>query len=174
MRVLMLDLHNTRRPVALPNLLLLLFSLATALGLALYTLQTFSEVEKLELQQRTFEHDSRQTVEPRPSPKDQQQLHDEIKDANEVLARIGLPWERLFQDIESSPRDNIALLSINPDAVKRRLTITGEAKSLDDMLNYIRKLQEKGSMTRVFHHVELKSAQHPIHFIVEASWERAT
>ena len=102
-----------------------------------------------------------------------QQLRAEIKQANEVLAQLAMPWETLFKDVESSQRDHVALLSIEPDSEKRVIKIIGEAKDTDAMLGYIRLLQKKESLTDVYlqsHRVEQQTAEKPIRFALIASW----
>jgi len=101
------------------------------------------------------------------------QLNDEIKRAKKVIQHLTLPWTRLFAAIESIDKQNVALLSLQPDASKRRITITGEAKHLATMLDYVRAL-EKGSMVNgvyiTSHEVQRQDPTHPVRFILEASW----
>lgn len=107
------------------------------------------------------------------SPTDAHQLRAEMGVANAVLAQLSLPWDRLFKDIGVSQQDRIALLSIVPDAPKRSIKITGEARDLTAVLAYIRLLQKTRSLSSVYlttHHVELRAVEKPVRFTITASW----
>lgn len=174
MRALRLDFQNNRRRPAWPNLALLVGGLVTALVLAIHSVTVFSEIRQVEANQAAFERKShRNALDPRLASLDAQQLRAEVKEANEVLAHLALPWETLFRDIESSPGDHVALLSIEPDPEKRAIKISGEAKDFDAMLGYLRVLQKKESLTGVYlqsHHIEQRTAEKPIRFVLVASW----
>jgi hypothetical protein len=101
------------------------------------------------------------------------QLDDEVKRAKEVIQHLTLPWTRLFAAIESTDKTNVALLTVQPDASKRRITIGGEAKHLAGMLDYVRALEGSGMLSRVYvtsHEVQRQDPQHPVRFMLEASW----
>jgi hypothetical protein len=100
----------------------------------------------------------------------------EIKHANEVLSRIDLPWEKLFQAVESSSGREVALLAMEPDAEKSEMKITGEAKNLDAVMKYTRLLAEQKVFSNVYlqsHQVQTHNAEQPVRFSLVASWEGA-
>ena len=101
------------------------------------------------------------------------QVSSEMKDANEVLLQLALPWDDLFKAVETSDDDKIALLSIEPDAQKQLVRISGEARSLDCMLNYVRLLQESGLLSEVNlknHQIYQQDPDKPIRFSLVAAW----
>lgn len=101
------------------------------------------------------------------------QVASAMKEANEVLLQLALPWDDLFTAVETSDDDKIALLSIDPDAQKRLVKISGEARSLDCMLNYVRLLQESGLLTEVNlnnHQINQQDPEKPIRFSLVAAW----
>jgi Tfp pilus assembly protein PilN len=174
MRSLLLDYQNNRRKPGWPDIVLLAGGLAAAVYVGFNYVSTFSEVNTLETQQNALERKSvRGVVDPRLAALDAQQLRTEVKQANDVLAQLALPWESLFKDIESSSQNHVALLAIEPDSEKRVIKITGEAKNFDAMLGYIQFLQKKESLTGVYlqsHHVEERMAEKPVRFVLVASW----
>lgn len=104
---------------------------------------------------------------------DARQVGSEMKEANEVLLQLALPWDDLFKAVETSDDDKIALLSIEPDAQKHLVKISGEARSLDCMLNYVRLLQESGLLSEVnlkSHQIYQQDPDKPIRFSLVAAW----
>lgn len=174
MRSLLLDYQNNRRKPGWPDLALLGAGLVAAMLLGFNYVNTFFKVNTIETQQSALERKStRGVTDPRLASLDAQQLRTEIKQANDVLAQLALPWESLFKDIESSPQNPVALLAIEPDSEKRVIKITGEARNFDAMLGYIQFLQKKESLTGVYlqsHQIELRSAEKPVRFVLLASW----
>jgi Tfp pilus assembly protein PilN len=102
-----------------------------------------------------------------------EQLRNEIKQANEVLTRLALPWEALFRDLDAAQQDRVALLSIVPDPQQRTVKVSGEAKNFTALLDYVRMLQTNRSLTGVYlqsHRIEEQMAEKPVYFSVVAGW----
>jgi len=101
------------------------------------------------------------------------QLREQTKQANLVLQQLGLPWAALLAKLESSASPKIALLSVRPDAAKGRLRLSGEARHLADVLQYIDTLAASGLVSDVVieqHEVMVSDAQKPVHFALSAHW----
>lgn len=97
----------------------------------------------------------------------------DLKQAESAMEHLNVPWDALFRAVETSLNDEIALLSIQPEAAQRTLTLTGEAKDLPTLLNYVRRL----GMDAKFRDVQLKSHKtesleklRPIRFVLTMSW----
>jgi len=91
----------------------------------------------------------------------------EVKRANEVLRRLTLPWERLFQAVESSSGKEVALLTIDPDMEKGAVKISGEAKNMVAALEYIQKLEKQEMFGTVYlqsHQIQLRDPEKPVRF----------
>jgi len=54
----------------------------------------------------------------RPAGRDVEELTLEVKHANDVLRQLTLPWDELFQAVESAAGKKIALLALEPDTEK--------------------------------------------------------
>lgn len=97
----------------------------------------------------------------------------EVKRANEVLRQLSVPWEALFQTVESAGGNGVALLALEPDTEKRLVKISGEAKSIAAMLDYIKLLENRDVLGTVYlqsHHVQLQDPEKPVRFELLAIW----
>lgn len=102
-----------------------------------------------------------------------QALAPEIKRAGEILRQLALPWGELFASAESAGTPDVALLSIESDTDRRRLKISGEAKNLESILEYLRYLESKPALTNVYlqsHELQKQDAQQPVQFVLSADW----
>jgi len=98
----------------------------------------------------------------------------EIKHANEVLNQITLPWDRLFQAVEWSSGKDVALLTIEPDAEKNEVKISGEAKNIAALLGYIKHLAEQDVFSNVYlqsHQVQQHNPEKPVRFALVVTWK---
>lgn len=155
-----------------PRTVLLALGLAAAAGVFAYERRLAGEIaiHEAELGRMKEQARPRAAVRVNLGPR---QLEEEIQRAKDVIRQLALPWERMFAAIESSDDKGIALLAIQPDAEKRRITIGGEAKNLLAMLNYVRRLETSGVLARVHvtsHEVQQQDPQKPVRFMLEAVW----
>lgn len=108
------------------------------------------------------------------SPRDVNDMALEIKHANEVLNQITLPWDKLFEAVEWSSGKDVALLTIEPDAEKHVVKISGEAKNIEAALNYVKHLSEQEIFTSVYlqsHQVQQQAPDRPVRFALIAAWK---
>ena len=106
---------------------------------------------------------------PAISPKQLRQLTDDFN----VLTT---PWNMLFDAIEQSNNQNVALLTIEPNVLKQQITLIGEAKNLESILQYIRVLEQQNNLSQVYlqkHSVIETSNEKPLSFTVIAKWDNA-
>jgi len=101
------------------------------------------------------------------------ELEAQLTSARAIMHRLSLPWDGLFNAVESGDAKTIALLSIQPNPERRTVTISGEAKNYDSVLAYIRLLEKSDPLVNVHmtnHKVELKDPQKPVSFTLLADW----
>ncbi len=106
-------------------------------------------------------------------PLDAQALQQEIRQANEILQQLALPWDALFQAVEANSEQEVALLSIQPDVGKRIVRIGGEVKNFDALLAYITRLEQSKILDHVYltsHEVRTQDAEKPVRFALVANW----
>lgn len=98
----------------------------------------------------------------------------ELRAADQAVQQLSLPWEELFASIESATYERVALLAIQPDPLKRELSITGEALDYLALLTYVARLGEPGMLTDVHlvrHEMREDASLRPLQFTVAARWK---
>ena len=113
-----------------------------------------------------------QMIKPVIAPVSSQQLAQLREDFN-VLAT---PWNELLDAIEQSDMLDIALLGIDPSVKKQQVTLTGEAKNLATILQYINKLSQQTMLSQVIlqkHVVNEAVNEKPVSFSIIAKWDNA-
>jgi Tfp pilus assembly protein PilN len=105
---------------------------------------------------------------------DAQNVEQEIRQANDILQQLTLPWSALFKAVEGANDKEIALLAIQPDAQKSQVRLQGEAKNFKALLDYIGRLEQSGTLTQVYltnHEVKAQDPDKPVQFSLVANWK---
>lgn len=175
MRALMLDFQPRRRATPLGwSLLAAGVTLALTCIVIQQHLSTEAEQQQGHLQttQRVLTGDTGTKVVLTPAEtREQAQNLAEMRKVSQQLRR---PWERLFATLEAMPRDDIALLTLTPDARKGQVRISAEAKDLDAMLEFHRRLEatdELSDVSLLSHEIVANVPEHPVLFNLSATWE---
>lgn len=95
---------------------------------------------------------------------------------NAAVLQLNLPWRGLHDAIQAATPAGIALLALEPDAKKSSVRITAEAKSSDDMIAYVARLQDVDWFSAVLlarHEINEQDPNRPIRFQVDAQWRAA-
>ena len=109
------------------------------------------------------------------APRDAEAAASEVKLAQATLQRLALNWDALFVALESARVTGVALLAIEPDPGKNVVKLTAEAKSAEDMLGYIERLQAAEGLSDVIlasHEIKPSDPHQPLRFSVTAGWVR--
>jgi Tfp pilus assembly protein PilN len=112
-------------------------------------------------------------LDPLPVETDSEQVKLETTQAKAIILEINLPWKELFSAVESYPKDDVAVLSIEPDSQKGFVRFNAEAKSLDSMLAYLAYLQKMPLFREVElmnHQIQDQDPQQPVRFMLQATW----
>jgi len=92
-----------------------------------------------------------------------------------ISDQLNLPWSRLFTSMGSaSSKDNLAFLSIEPDAIKGQIVIVAEARDFDAMLKFFQAMQASndfGDVTLQSHLLNHAVAEKPVRFRLSARWK---
>jgi Tfp pilus assembly protein PilN len=97
----------------------------------------------------------------------------EIKNANEILHHLSVPWEILFKAVESSGGSKITLLSLEPDFDKKQVKISGEANNYETVMEYLTELGQQDVFETVYlqnHDVRQEDPDKPVRFTLLANW----
>lgn len=90
-----------------------------------------------------------------------------------TISALTIPWNELLLAVEKSDLQEIALLNLEPSSKKKQLMLSGEAKDLQSVLDYIQKLEAQPILNKVYlqkHHVDEVNAFKPVRFTLLAQW----
>ena len=96
--------------------------------------------------------------------------------AAQIDTQLQLPWSDFLQAIESSNLPTVALLGVEAQGSTRVLHLVGEAKEIEDVLAYVKKLRASRALHDVFlagQEEKLVGAVKVIRFTVDATWGAA-
>jgi Tfp pilus assembly protein PilN len=96
-----------------------------------------------------------------------------VRAVRQVSRNLATPWADMLESLESAPNQSVALLSVEPSAAKRSVRITAEARSAQDMLDYLAALQRDSRLVGVVlvsHQVQARTPGTPLRFQVQAAW----
>jgi hypothetical protein len=123
---------------------------------------------------RLLERGNSRSISPVAETRDAEQIARETKQANAAILALSLPWKQLFEAIEATRTNEVAVLAIEPDAQKGLVRISAEAKKLESMLDYVSSLQKIVLFREVLilnHQIQDQDPQKPIRFVLQATWE---
>ena len=136
------------------------------------------ESEQVALQGRLHQAEQKLGTGPRPQPtlsasqrREQDERLAQMRSVSEQLQR---PWEHLFAMLEGMPLEDVALLALSPDARKGQLRIAAEARDLEAMLAFHKRLEastELRDVSLLNHEIVVRQAEHPVQFNLSATWE---
>ena len=92
---------------------------------------------------------------------------------NAAVMQLNLPWRALQDAIGAATPRSSAMLALEPDARKRSMKITAEAKTSDAMIAYVEELKKQELFSAVAlsrHEINEQDPQRPIRFQIEAEW----
>jgi hypothetical protein len=91
---------------------------------------------------------------------------------NAVIARLAMPWNDWFLQLESAAKGKVVLASLQPEADGRRVRISGEAKRFEDLVDYMMQLEASPGFANVFlsEHAEPPPGATSLSFSLSADW----
>lgn len=98
---------------------------------------------------------------------------DGFRRAAQAADRINAPWDRLFESVEAAMDGQTALLGMEPDFDRREVTLRVEAKDMDGMLSYLKRIDAASGLSGAYldtHQMQLRDPQRPVRFTVVARW----
>lgn len=102
-----------------------------------------------------------------------QEIRKEIMQANAILGEINLPWEALFDSLEHTSSEDVALLSLQPNVSSQSLRVGGEARNMAVLLDFVEALEREVTFKNAHllnYKVKNDSPHRPITFLLTASW----
>ena len=98
-------------------------------------------------------------------------LDEEARAAEAVLRQLTLPWPEIMRTVEEAATPDIAVLQLQPDALRRELRLAAETRDQDMMLEFLRRLASAkalGDVHVVSHQVQVEDRQRPLQFSILA------
>jgi hypothetical protein len=98
------------------------------------------------------------------------------KAANQIARELQMPWAEMLAALEAVPTPDVALLGVEPSALRHVVRITAEAKNSAAMLDYLQALQAGPQFADVWlssHLVQAQTPGAPVRFIVQLKWNGA-
>lgn len=93
------------------------------------------------------------------------------KERQRIVGTLRLDWQGLFTVLEKAQNPDIALLTIQPDARRGTLLLTGEARNMASVIAYQRRLhQGLDDVVLTTHEVQEQNPHQPVRFTVTARW----
>lgn len=92
---------------------------------------------------------------------------------NAAVMQLNLPWRALQDAVAASTPAAVALLALEPDAKKRTLRISAEARTSDEMIDYVARLKREELFSDVVlthHEINDQDPNRPIRFELDATW----
>ena len=101
------------------------------------------------------------------------ELAHRIASANQAIDALAVPWDALFRSIESADARGLGVMSLVPNARTHLLRLSGEAKSVPDLLAYVDRLAALQALQQV--HLEgydtvVRDGVSVVSFTVTATW----
>ena len=165
-----LDLDFVRRRPTWPAWLMLAVGAALAADVALDSLRLRDELEQV---QRARDRKGATVAAEASEEAVDEKTRRELEVARRALRDLALPWEPLFKSVEGSLGRHTALLAIEPDAGRRQLRISGEARNYPAILAFMVRLEKAEVLTGVHlisHELREDVAERPLQFTLVAAW----
>jgi Tfp pilus assembly protein PilN len=101
----------------------------------------------------------------------------ELEQAAKAVARLSIPWGAFYRALEDSAHADVSLLAVVPNADKREVQLSGEARDFASLRAYLQRLGESGVLSdvRLLNQETRESdAQKPVVFSLVAAWRWPT
>lgn len=110
-----------------------------------------------------------------PAPADPQ-LPGDLRRANVIIDQLTVPWDELFDALETADAHGLGVLSLVPNARERTVRLAGESLSLAELLAYVDRVAARPELSQV-HLLGYNTVQRDgvsvVSFILAATWRRS-
>lgn len=131
------------------------------------------ELQRVETQHARLLRQMRHDAVPRRQESSSSKVQTDAKTAERVFSQLNLPWNVLLRELENIADPDIALLSIESQGQARTLRLTGEAKTINDVVAYVTRLRESPQIvaaTLSGHEEKQAGAIQVIRFSLDIDW----
>ena len=154
---------------------LLLFAVGVAaMGVVIVDyLDAHEELQRVETQHARLIRQVRHDAVPRRRESVPIVVKGDERAAERSVSQLNLPWNALLHELENLADPGIALLSIESQGQTRTLRLTGEAKTIADVVAYVTRLRESpqiAAATLSGHEGKQAGAVEVIRFSLDVDW----
>ena len=108
------------------------------------------------------------------SAQDKENTARELERANLVVARLNIGWAALFRQLEAVQMPTVKLLALQPESgAAKRLRLSGEARRLDDALDYVKRLGAAPGLRNahlISHELVVDGPRRAVRFALVVDW----
>lgn len=170
MKPLALDFMSTKSPSRWGGVLLVMgLALCVAAGTGYWRLQQHRDTLETQVDALALR------VEGTRSRRSVETPDERARALGVVSERLSVPWEKLFQDIESCDGPDVALLQLQPNITQRQVMLMGEARDRAALESYMRRLDQTNSLDGVHlaqHNQAPESGPWAVRFALTAKWNQ--
>lgn len=174
MRKLKLTFPYSGQRNAAVEYLLLALGLLALLAVIYQLKSTMADITYWEAREARMAQQQQHRKLPRtPAARISQATQQEIKLASDILHQLNLPWEKLFDSLELAASKEVALLSLQPNVASRVIRLSGEARNLTGLVEYVEALEREPVFkdTHLLNYkVRRDHPRRPIIFSVTTTW----
>jgi hypothetical protein len=148
-----------------------------ALCLGIVARMHFSLTDKIAVFEHRIDAAGRTLKRQAPTPEaamDPATRGEQTREADDILGLLSLPWQSALLQIEDVGRPDIALLGVEPDLQKGVIHLSGEARTYEAILAYMKQLQSRPGLTEVLlqsHQRDEQRPGQPTRFLITARWK---
>jgi|GEM_PF-5127232 len=98
---------------------------------------------------------------------------DELNVASRAMAQIQTPWNEVLSELEKATDETVALTQMESEAKSRNVRLSGEAKTISDVLAFAERLRKSGRFSEVALVGEESKQAGPVKvvgFTMQAAW----
>jgi hypothetical protein len=154
---------------------LLLSSAAVALVFSEHLAEATQQHAKAQSHHDTLSERLRDKLPRRAAVAPDAQTLAEVQHANRIIDQLTVPWDELFNAVESADARGLAVLSLTPNALDRSLRLAGEARSMNDLLAYVGRVAEQPTLSGVHllaYNTVLREGVPVVAFTLVATWRQ--
>jgi Tfp pilus assembly protein PilN len=96
-----------------------------------------------------------------------------IVSANQAIDELAVPWDSMFRAIESADARGLGVMSLVPNARQRSVRLSGEARSVPELLAYVDRLGALQALDQVRlegYETVVRDGADVVSFTVAATW----
>lgn len=170
MQALAINFVQHRRFGSALGLVLLAVGMVAAMAVAVDYVEARTELDRVQL---------RQARQPDPDAMPRQRTSappaalNDAKAVGNAVSQLGLPWNAVLHEMESLSDPAVAILSVEGQGQARTLRITGEAKTMADVVTYVGQLRGSrwiGSAYLSSHEDKQAGAVKVLRFALDVTW----